>query len=118
MTLPSWIMRVIEADILTQRGRYTTKHCGIYKHIALVFRGRKLLSIGQNRIGRRGPYSMIHAECDAIRSLNSLSDMRNALLVVIRLGPRSLLNSKPCRTCSDYIEKCQREHGLRRCIHS
>jgi hypothetical protein len=116
--LPTWVMRVIESVILPQRARYTTKHCGIYRHVALVFRGRKLLAIGQNRIGRRGPYSMIHAECDAIRSLNSLSDMRNALLVVIRLGPRSLLHSKPCRTCTEYIEKCQREHGLRRCIHS
>ena len=116
--LPTWVMRVIESDILTQRNRYVTKHCGIYRHVALVFKGRKLLSIGQNRISRRGPYSMIHAECDAIRSLNSLSDMRDALLVVIRLGPHSLLNSAPCRTCTEFIEKCQREYGLRRCIHS
>lgn len=118
MTLPTWVMRVIERDILTQRNRFTMKHCGIYKHIAMVFKGRKLLSIGQNRISRRGPYSMIHAECDAIRALNNRADLRDTLLVVIRLGPRSLLNSKPCRTCTDYIAKCKKEYGLRDCIHS
>jgi len=113
------VHRYIDTIILTQRNRFTMKHCAVgYPHVALLFRGRKLLSIGQNRIFRRGPYSMIHAECDAIRSAGSLSNLRDAMLVVVRLGPSSLLYSKPCRTCDFYIQKCMREYGLRGCIHS
>ena len=116
--LPSWVHRVIDTCVLPYRTRFTMKHCAVgYPHVALLFKGRKLLAIGQNRIFRRGPYSMIHAECDAIRSIG-LSQLRDATLVVVRLGPTSLLYSKPCRTCSFYIKKCMREYGLRNCLHS
>jgi tRNA(Arg) A34 adenosine deaminase TadA len=115
--LPRWVERHIENDVLAQRSRYTTKHACVYPHVALLFQGRRLIAIGQNRAARRGPYNMIHAEADVIRNVGA-SRLRGATLVVIRLGPRSLLNSTPCPNCAALIEKCQREYGLRGCLHS
>lgn len=60
---------------------------------------------------------MIHAEIDAIRSVGT-ANLRGMTLVVVRLGPRSLLNSKPCATCASFIKKCQQMFGLRACLHS
>jgi hypothetical protein len=116
--LPTWVHRAIDTCVLPHRNRFMMKHSATgYPHVALLFKGRKLLAMGQNRIFRRGPYSMIHAECDAIRAIG-LSQLRDTTLVVVRLGPTSLLYSKPCRTCTFYIQKCMREYGLRGCLHS
>lgn len=115
--LPRWVNRHIDDKILTQRSRYTTKHACVYPHVAMLFQGRRLIAIGQNRAARRGPYNMIHAEADVIRNVGA-ARLRGAILVVIRLGPRSLLNSAPCAQCAALIEKCQREYGLRGCLHS
>jgi hypothetical protein len=115
--LPSWVIRYVDTNVLTQRSRYTTKHECCYHHVALLFRGRRLIAIGQNRAEQRGPYNMVHAEVDAIRAAGP-NNLRGATLVVIRLGPRSLLNSAPCRVCAALIVKCQRSYGLRGCIHS
>lgn len=115
--LPTWISRTVDAVVMPQRSRYTMKHCCVYSHVALLFRGRRLIAIGQNRVERRGPYNMVHAEADVLRSV-SPAQLRGSTLVVIRLGSQSLLNSAPCATCSILIEKCQRAYGLRACIHS
>ena len=115
--LPHWVIRHIDHAVLPQRSRFTTKHMCPYNHVALIFRGRQLLAIGQNRAEQRGPYNMIHAEIDAIRAVGT-AHLRGTTLVVVRLGPRSLLNSKPCRACATFIEKCQRSYGLRACLHS
>lgn len=115
--LPRWVIRHIDHTVLSQRSRYTTKHECCYHHVALIFRSRRLIATGQNRAEQRGPYNMVHAEVDAIRAAGP-NNLRGAILVVIRLGPRSLLNSAPCRVCADLIAKCQRNYGLRGCIHS
>jgi tRNA(Arg) A34 adenosine deaminase TadA len=115
--LPLWVNRTIDTCVWSQRARFTTKHACVYPHVALIFRGRKLLTIGQNRVCRRGPYNMVHAEADAIRRV-APSALRGATLVVIRLGPRGLLNSRPCPTCQHLLEKCRREYGLRGVLHS
>lgn len=115
--LPMWTQRVIDSDIMSQRNRYTTKHRSVYRHVAMIFKGRKLIAVGQNRICRRGPYSMMHAECDALRSA-CVSQLRDAILVVIRIGPQGLLSSEPCSCCYMVIQKYMKEYGLRGCIHS
>ena len=47
------------------------KHTCVYPHVALLFQGRRLMAIGQNRAARRGPYNMIHAEADVIRNVGA-----------------------------------------------
>jgi hypothetical protein len=116
--LPRWAHRTIESDILPQRSRYTMKSRCVYPHVAMIFKGRKLIAIGQNRIYCHGPFSMIHAECDVLRSVKNLSLLRDATLVVIRLGPRGLLNSAPCAPCIMVMQKYIKEYGMRGYIHS
>ena len=115
--LPMWTQRVIDSDIMTQRNRYTMKHRCSFPHVAMIFKGRKCIAIGQNRILRRGPFSMLHAECDVLDGIQT-KELRDAILVVIRIGPQGLLNSKPCACCEAVIQKHMRLYGLRGCIHS
>ena len=115
--LPTWLNRHIDTDILSQKNRYTTKHRQ-HHHVAMIFNGRKLLAIGQNRVADRGRRHTVHAEIDAIHSLGDLSKLRGATLVVIRLAASGIRNSKPCSACECVLQKCVREYGLRSWIHS
>ena len=115
--LPTWLTRYIDTDILTQMGRYTTKHY-THNHVAMIFQGRKIIAIGQNRVADRGRRQTIHAEVDAIHSLGDFTKLRGATLVVIRLAPSGIRNSKPCAACECVLQKCMREYGMRGWIHS
>ena len=115
--LPLWMSRRLDTDILSQRSRYTTKHY-THHHVALLFQGRRIIAIGQNRICTKGPHITRHAEVDVIRSLGDHSKLRGATLVVIRLAPSGILHSKPCSACEVFLHKCRREYGLRGWIHS
>ena len=114
---PTWLNRHLETDILSHTGRYTTKHW-THSHVALIFQGRKMIAIGQNRVVDRGRRHTIHAEVDAIRSLGDISKLRGATLVVIRLAKSGILNSKPCHACECVLQKCVREYGMRSWNHS
>jgi hypothetical protein len=118
--LPTWVTRTLDTDIFPHAPRYTEKSRCNYNHVAILFRGRKILAIGQNRVStRHGPrHVMIHAEADVIRQLGDVSQLRGATLVVIRIAPTGLRNSAPCPACSRLIQKCQRVYGLRGVIHS
>lgn len=121
MQLPLWVTRHIEHDVIP-RDSYFSKHNSQY-HIALLFHGRKLIAIGHNRVSyrRRSTARTIHAEADVIRSLGDLTKLRGSTLVVIRYGGTghaNLINSKPCPACQRLIDKCQKDYGLKNCIHS
>jgi cytidine deaminase len=116
-SLPTWLNRYIDADIMTHLGRYTMKHY-THNHVAMLFQGRKNIAIGQNRVAERGTKHTVHAELDVIRNLGDISKMRGATLVVIRIGADGLSNSKPCPACQCFLRKCVREYGLRGWIHS
>jgi tRNA(Arg) A34 adenosine deaminase TadA len=120
VALPMWVTRTLDTDIFPHMSRYTEKSRCNYNHVAILFQGRKILAIGQNRVSTRyGPrYVMIHAEADAIRQLGDVSQLRGATLVVIRISPTGLRDSNPCPACSRLIQKCQRVYGLRGVIHS
>ena len=106
--LPSYVRRYIDSHILSQVQRYTSrltntsKHRGNY-HVAMIFRGHKVIAVGQNRVeitGRGKKHSnMIHAEADVIRTLGNVQKMRGAKLIVIRIAPSGIANSKPCVAC-------------------
>ena len=124
-TLPTWLNRHIDSDIMTQKSRYTTKHTN-NAHVAMIFQGRKIIAIGQNRLGCSdhprlgglpGRMNTIHAEVDVIRSIPR-SRLRGATMVIIRIGSHGLQNSKPCAACQCLLQKCVREYGMRGWIHS
>jgi len=55
-----------------------------------------------------------------IRLLGDVTLLRGAEMYVWRTSPTTdtLLNSKPCAECQCVLEKCMREHGLRRVYYS
>jgi hypothetical protein len=115
MMLATYIQKFIESNILSQLSRYTTKHT-THNHVAMIFHGRKVLAIGQNRVMSRGRGSSfrmtIHAEADAIRMLGDYQKLRGSKLVVIRIAPSGIINSRPCPSCSALIQKCMKEYGM------
>lgn len=115
--LPRWIQRYVEELILPNQHRYAAKHQCNHTHVAFICRRRKIIAMGQNRLKRRGPFSMIHAEADAIQAIDPQL-LRGATLVVVRVSPYGLKYSRPCPACQRLLDKCQREHGLAGCIHS
>jgi hypothetical protein len=116
--IPSWAKRHVEADILRYSKRYLHKHHK-HTHVAIICKGRKVLAIGHNHISTITPkLQMIHAEADAIRVLGDRTKLRGAILIVIRIASSGILNSKPCDTCQQLMEKCMRKYGLLRYIHS
>jgi hypothetical protein len=88
----------------------------------MLFRGHKVIAVGQNRVeitGRGKAYShMIHAEADVIRTLGNVQKLRGLKLVVIRIAPSGIINSKPCMACQCLLQKCMKEYGLKGYEHS
>jgi hypothetical protein len=119
LPLPTWVNRVVDSQIKTRPDRYTKRHL-THAHVALIFRGRKLIAVGQNRPVYHGtPHKTVHAEVAAIRSLGDISQLRGATLVVVRIsGSGELRGSKPCPSCQCVLEKCMRSYGLRGYFHS
>jgi hypothetical protein len=126
-TLPSYVQKFVDTHILSQVQRYTSrltntsKHRGNY-HVAMLFRGHKVIAVGQNRVeitGRGKAFShMIHAEADVIRTLGNVQKLRGLKLVVIRIAPSGIINSKPCMACQCLLQKCMKEYGLKGYEHS
>jgi hypothetical protein len=81
-----------------------------------------VLAVGQNRVevtGRgKSRSNMIHAEADVIRTLGDVQKLRGTRLVVIRIAPSGIINSKPCVACQCLIQKCIKKYGLIGCEHS
>lgn len=93
-------------------------------HIAFLFLRGKLLAVASNQIGSRSRgvgysnYTM-HAERAVVKEMGDYSKLKDSTLVVIRLGANgTFLNSKPCKECSVFLEKCVRVYGLSTIHHS
>jgi len=114
-SLPLWIYKYVSSDIMSQKSRYTTKH-RTRNHVAILFIGRKVIAIGQNRLGDR---RTVHAEMDVIREVGDTAKIRGATLLVIQIGAQgNLMNSAPCPSCQCLLNKCKKAYGLKRVIHS
>jgi hypothetical protein len=93
-------------------------------HVAILRKRGKILAIATNRIGSRSRgcgYSnmTIHAERAVLKMVDK-RDLYGAEMYVIRLttAHRDIVGSKPCHSCTCHLEKCFREHGLRRVYYS
>lgn len=94
-----------------------------YVHIALILKRGKLLAWGTNQYSSRkegcgsDTYSL-HAEAAVIKRLGNKQHLKGAVLVVVRQGAVSLINSEPCDVCKCRLEKHIREDGLRAVYYS
>ena len=93
-------------------------------HVAIIRKRKKVLAVATNRIGSRSNscgYSnmTIHAERAALKKVD-VRELDGAEMYVIRLtaSRRDIAGSKPCHSCTCHLEKCIREHGLRRVYYS
>lgn len=127
-SLFAWLMETVRPS-----SNINSKKVGTHTS-AIVKRGKVLVATtnkvgAKSRKGRTGPrYTeqhsypacTIHAEVMAIRLIGDLSRLRGADLYVWRISPSCgrPLNSKPCSECQCVLEKCMREHGLRRVYYS
>ena len=90
---------------------------------AVIFNGRKVISVGHNDAHRAAKKlhprfqnfpGSVHAEVAAI--LKAKTDLRRMKMLVVRCSPfkKNLLLAKPCRLCESYI----RYVGIKRIYYS
>jgi hypothetical protein len=93
-------------------------------HYAKILKRNKVIASCRNSIGTRSRgcgYSdqSIHAERAVVKRLGDVSQLDGCVLLVIRVNKQGeLRNSKPCRDCQKFLEKCMREYGLRKVVYS
>jgi hypothetical protein len=94
-------------------------------HIAFVYgRGGTLLAMATNRIGSRSSgagfsNATIHAERAALRAVGDTRLLKDAVLVVVRVGKTGdLKGSEPCHSCRCHLMKAFMKHGLKRVYYS
>ena len=93
-------------------------------HLAMLVKRGKILTIASNRIGSRSQgcgfskYT-IHAERNVVKSFGDVSQLRGCDMFVMRIHSDTMSkgkrfgNSAPCKDCQIFLEKCQRQYGLR-----
>jgi hypothetical protein len=94
-------------------------------HIAILIKNKKVVAVAANRIGSRScgsGYSRfsLHAEKAVVKELGDISLLRGCSMIVFRImkGTHEISYSEPCHSCKCFLEKAQKEYGLRRVIHS
>jgi hypothetical protein len=93
-------------------------------HYAQIIKRNKVIAFARNSIGSRsrgcgwGDQS-IHAERAVVKRLGDLSQLRGAMMIVVRVNRQGeLLGSKPCAGCQLFLFKCMNEYGLRKVVYS
>jgi len=91
----------------------------LHRHVAVVVKGGRVLSIGRNRYKTHPKSSedafcrSVHAEMDAIWKIKDKSLLQGATIYVARKGRNDLPGmSCPCMKCQEIISK----HGMRRAV--
>jgi len=94
-------------------------------HFAMIMKRGKILDVACNSIGSRSmgcgyTNRTIHAERAVLKKIGDHTKLDGAIMVVIRIsrGTGEIMNSEPCKTCRPHLEKCMKEHGLKRVYYS
>lgn len=102
----------------------STKYNLNHNHIAILEHRGKILATATNKVGSRSTGSgysdnTIHAEKSVVKQVGDISKLRGATLYVVRLNKAlHVCNSKPCRECELFLQKCITQYGLRRVFYS
>ncbi len=94
-------------------------------HVAILVKRGKIMEIASNSVGTRSKgcgyqERTIHAERAVIKKFGDTSKLNGAILIVARIkkGTKEIANSEPCHSCKCHLEKCMRQHGLKRVYYS
>jgi hypothetical protein len=92
-------------------------------HMAFIYtRSGICIGMATNSVGTRSRgagYSdyTIHAERAALRAVGNVALLRDAVLVVVRIGKRGdIMGSEPCHECKCHLTAAMRKYGLR-CVY-
>jgi tRNA(Arg) A34 adenosine deaminase TadA len=109
---------------LVSKSHLYTKYDFNSHHVAVLIHRRKVLAVATNQLGSRSRGSgysdiTIHAEKNVIKQVGDIRRIKGATLYVVRLNKLlHTCNSKPCRDCELFLEKCITQYGLRRVFYS
>jgi len=99
------------------------KSCIKNLHIAMIFKGKRMLAIATNFLGSRSQgcgfgERTIHAERAVIKKLGDHTLLDGAIMVVFHVTSYggAILYSEPCKGCKPHLRKCMREYGLK-CVY-
>ena len=99
-------------------------------HLAVIVKRGKILAEAINNFGSRSrgsgySKSSIHAEKNVIKNLGDISKLRGADMYVMRFSRNDddcengrFMCSKPCPSCSVFLDKCIREYGLKNVFYT
>ncbi len=114
-------------DTFIENRLCTNVYSGVKTVMAyLVCRG-KIIASATNKFGDRSSgcgYSdrTIHAEKNVVKSAGNLARLRGCDMYIIRAGrgwaDREFFDSHPCPECIRFLEKCQREYGLKKVYYT
>ena len=93
-------------------------------HVAMLVRRGKIIQTASNRVGTRSRGSgyskyTIHAEKNVIKQIRNLHLLDGCDLFIMKIHQHKLTkeltfcHSSPCHSCQVFIEKCQKEYGLK-----
>jgi len=98
-------------------------------HVAVIVYRGKIIAEATNRIGYRGMWERsyyntfvrdkknIHAEENVVRELGDYNRLRDADMYIMKMGrgdnSEEFVNSKPCKKCECFLNKCIQKYGLR-----
>ena len=117
------ILHLLEKGIHIQTSMQKTTMRSI--HFAMIMKRGKILDVACNSVGSRSmgcgyTSRTIHAERAVLKKIGDHTKLDGAIMVVIRIsrGTGEIMNSEPCKTCRPHLEKCIKEHGLKRVYYS
>ncbi len=94
-------------------------------HVAVLVKGRRVVAVATNKPASRErgsnyKKSTIHAEVNLIKTVGDITKLRGTTLIVLRYKAETHYwdYSKPCPSCTQFLEKCMREYGLQRVYYS
>jgi hypothetical protein len=94
-------------------------------HVAILLKGRRVVAVATSKPASRergGNHrkSTIHAEVNVVKTVGDITELRGTTLIVLRYRGDTCDwgYSKPCASCTKFLEKCMREYGLQRVYYS
>jgi hypothetical protein len=113
------------ADVYKDYAKQQFKKHNTSVHLAILIKRGKVIAVATNSIGSRAKgsgYSMatIHAEKAVVKSLGDISQLRGASMVVVRLAKKDFewVDSKPCHSCTKFLDKCIATYGMKKVYYS
>lgn len=105
----------------------TDVYSGVKTVMAYIVCRGKIIAGATNKFGDRSSGSgysdrTIHAEKNVVKAVGNLARLRGCDMYIVRAGrgwsDTTFFDSRPCPECERFLEKCQREYGLKKVYYT